>query len=76
MNTRFAASLALAVCLGGIGFVWGDLKRGQSQLWLGGRPVPVTRTADPLLFWVAAGGKAALVAGVIALSLLVLIFGR
>jgi hypothetical protein len=73
VSVHLAAALALLVCLADFGFIRRDLATGQSQLWLGGQPASVTRVSDPLLFWVAAGGKAALATGIIVLCVILLI---
>ena len=66
MNSHLAAALALLICTAGVLLIRRDFITGRSQLWLGGKPLDVTRQADSLLFWLATAGKTTLIGGLIA----------
>lgn len=73
MTTRWAAAAALIVSLLGVLIILRNFRAGHYWLWMGGRRYEVTRDDEPLLFWVAIGGSTALIIGLIAVCLILLV---
>ena len=73
MSTSWTAAAALMVSLLGVPIVLRNFRAGHYWLWMGGQRYEVSRDSEPLLFWVAIGGSTALVGGLIAVCLILLV---
>jgi hypothetical protein len=75
MNKRLAGAMAFAVCLWGAAITRRDFRAGRSRFWLSGgiNMFEASREQDPAWFWAFTAINAVLIAGLLAVSALLVI---
>jgi hypothetical protein len=75
MNKRWTGALTFGISLWGASITRDDFRRGRSRLWPSGGVIPfeASREANPLWFWTFTAINIALIAVLLAVSILLVV---